>query len=111
MRDVLNKAVSLGIGLAVASKEQVEKIVDELVKKGEMSRQESLAFIDEWLKKGEESRQKIEAFIQERVQAALGERNWATKEDIERLERRLDELLANRETNENNENRDKNENG
>lgn len=58
MRDVLNKAVSLGIGLAVASKEQVEKIVDELVKKGEMSRPESLAFVDEWLKKGEESRQK-----------------------------------------------------
>ncbi|MBN2980015.1 MULTISPECIES: phasin family protein [Cohnella] len=94
MKEALNKAFSLGLGVAAASKEQVEKLVDELVKKGEMSRAESFGFVDEWLQKGEESRRKLESYIQERIQTALGERNLATKADIERLERRLDELVA-----------------
>ncbi|RUS45449.1 phasin family protein [Cohnella sp. AR92] len=93
MRDLINRAVSLGLGIAVASKEQVEKLVDELVKKGEMSRADSFAFIDDLLKKGEEAQRKVEALIQEKVQKAVGDRKWATKEDLERIERRLDQLL------------------
>lgn len=93
MKDMIDRAISLGMGLAVASKEQVEKLVDELVKKGEMSRNESSAFVDEMVKKGEEARHNVEALIQERIQQALGERNLATKEDIARLENRIEELL------------------
>jgi polyhydroxyalkanoate synthesis regulator phasin len=92
MKDLFNKAVSLGLGLAVTSKEQIEKVVDELVKKGEMSRAESPAFVDELLKKGEEAKQKVEAMVQERVQAAISELKLATQEDIARLERRLEAL-------------------
>ncbi|THF73035.1 phasin family protein [Cohnella fermenti] len=93
MRDLISKAVSLGLGIAVATKEQAEKLVDELVKKGEMSRAESFAFVDELLKKGEETQSKVEALVQEKVQKVVGDRKWATREDIERLERRLDQLL------------------
>ncbi|MBB6633636.1 phasin family protein [Cohnella thailandensis] len=92
MRDLISKTISLGLGIAVASKEQVEKLAGELVKKGEMTRAESFAFIDDLLKKGEETQHKLESLIQEKVQK-VGERKWATKEDIERIERRLDQLL------------------
>lgn len=94
MRDLLNKFVSLGLGLAVVTKEQAEKLVDELVKKGEMSRAESFAFVDDLLKKGEEAQARIETLVRERVQAAVGERKWATREDVARLEKRLDALIA-----------------
>lgn len=90
---VINKAVSLGLGLAVAGKEQAEKLVDELVKKGEMSREESFAFVDDVMKKGAEAQRKLASLVQDRVEA-IGERAWATKEDIERLEQRLDALIA-----------------
>lgn len=93
MKDLINKAVSLGLGLAVTGKEQAEKLVDELVKRGEMSREESFAFVDDLLKKGDEAQRKLTGLVQERVQA-FGERRWATKEDIERLEQRLDALIA-----------------
>lgn len=92
MKDLINKAVSLGLGLAVTSKEQVEKLVDELVKKGEVSKAESSAFIDELLDKGKEAQRKIETIVRERVADIVGSRQLATKEDIERLERRLDAL-------------------
>lgn len=93
MREMISKAVSLGLGLAVAGKEQAEKLVDELVKKGEMSREESFAFVNDLLKKGEEAQRKISDLVQERVQT-FGDRTWATKEDIARLEQRLDAVLA-----------------
>jgi polyhydroxyalkanoate synthesis regulator phasin len=91
---MIHRAVSLGLGLAVASKEQIEKAVDELVKKGEVSRAESSEFIEELLSKGSEAKQKMEDMVRERVQTILGEQGVATKEDIERLERRLAALEA-----------------
>lgn len=92
MRDMLNKAVSLGFGLAVASKEQIEKLADEWVKKGELSRAESKEFVEELVKKGEEARDKADTMIRDRVQTVLGEGRYATKEELERLVRRIDAL-------------------
>lgn len=92
VRDVFEKAVSLGLGFAITSKEQVEKVVDEWVKKGELSKTESKDYVNELLQKGNEAREKVEAIIRERVQTALSEQPFAMKADIERLERRLEQL-------------------
>ncbi|MEI7026217.1 phasin family protein [Paenibacillus sp. y28] len=89
MRELIGRAVALGLGLAVTSKEQVEKTVEELVKKGEVSRQESSSFVDELLRKGEEARARMDATVQERVQSFLEEQHIATKRDVERLEQRI----------------------
>ncbi|MFK7695166.1 phasin family protein [Paenibacillus sp. HJGM_3] len=91
MKDTIQKAISLGLGLVIASKEQIEKTVDELVKKGEVNRAESKAMVEELIRKGEDTRQQIEAVARERVNAVLGER-WATREELERLEQRLEAL-------------------
>lgn len=89
MKDALEKAMSLGLGIVMAGKEQIEKTVDELVKKGEVTRTESQALVEELTKKGEESRGKIEQLVKERVQAILSEMQIATKEDVARIEQRL----------------------
>ncbi|QHW34460.1 hypothetical protein GZH47_29145 [Paenibacillus rhizovicinus] len=92
MRETIGKAFSLGLGLAHAGKEQVEKTFDELVKKGEVSKTESKALVEELLVKGDEFRNRIETLARERVQSLLGENKLATKEDIARIEQRLDAL-------------------
>lgn len=92
MRDTIGKAISLGLGLALAGKEQVEKTFDELVKKGEVGKAESKALVEEMLAKGDELRQQVEAMARERVHAILGESKLATREDIARIEQRLDAL-------------------
>ncbi|QJD83055.1 phasin family protein [Cohnella herbarum] len=89
MRDTIEKAFSLGLGLAVAGKEQIEKTIDELVKKGEMSKTESRTLVNDLVGKGEEMRKRIEVVVKERVQAIVGDGRLATKEDIERIEQRL----------------------
>ncbi|MFF2481516.1 phasin family protein [Paenibacillus sp. NPDC058071] len=94
MLDKLDRALSLGFGLAVASKEQVEKMVDDWVKKGEVGKAESAEYVDRLVQKGEEARQQVESTVRERVQSILSEREgkYAGKEEIERLERRLEAL-------------------
>jgi polyhydroxyalkanoate synthesis regulator phasin len=94
IRDLINKTFSLGIGAAVTSKEQIEKLVDELVKKGEVTQAESRNMVDELMKKGDEARAELEQQINLKVKQRLAEMDLATKEDIERLENRIALLEA-----------------
>lgn len=92
MKDLIKKGLALGLGLAVASKEQIEKAVDELVKKGEVSASESKELIDELIRKGEEEQKELRMKIREHVNDFLRELNITTKEDIRNLEKRIDDL-------------------
>lgn len=96
MKDSIDKVLSLGLGIVSAGKEQIEKTVEELVKKGEVAKSESQELVEELTKKGEESRSKIEQMVKERVSAILAEMQIATKEDLKRIEQRLDALETNR---------------
>jgi polyhydroxyalkanoate synthesis regulator phasin len=92
MRTTIEKALSLGLGLAIAGKEQVEKTVEELVKKGEVSKNESKDLINHLIQKGEEMKSQVEAVAKEKVNAAYGELKLATLEDIQKLEKRIEAL-------------------
>ncbi|MCM2982425.1 hypothetical protein M3599_15970 [Niallia circulans] len=92
MRTTIEKALSLGLGLAIAGKEQVEKTVEELVKKGEISKNESKDLINHLIQKGEEMKGQLEAVAKEKVNAAYGELKLATLEDVKKLEKRIEAL-------------------
>ncbi|CAM5730903.1 phasin family protein [Niallia sp. FSL K6-0077] len=92
MRTTIEKALSLGLGLAIAGKEQVEKTVEELVKKGEVSKNESKDLINHLIQKGEEMKVQLEAVAKEKVNAAYGELKLATLEDVKKLEKRIEAL-------------------
>ncbi len=44
--DLLKNVFSLGLGAAAATKEQIEKAVDSLVKKGDISKEDSKVLIE-----------------------------------------------------------------
>nr|WP_207907624.1 polyhydroxyalkanoate synthesis regulator [Effusibacillus lacus] len=90
--DLIKKGLALGIGLAVTSKEQVEKVVDEMVKKGEMSQEESKEVISRLIQRGEEEQRELKRMMREEIKQILAELNIATKEDINRLDRRIQNL-------------------
>jgi len=92
MRETIDKVFKLGLGVVIAGKEQIEKTVNELVEKGEVSRTESKALVDEWLQKGEATKEQIERYIREKVETTIQESHIATKADIARLEQRLEAL-------------------
>lgn len=92
MKDLIKKGLALGLGFAVVSKEQIEKVVDELVKKGELSVTESKNWVDELIQKGEEQQQEINSKLREQVQKILAELRIPSQADIARLEKRIAQL-------------------
>jgi polyhydroxyalkanoate synthesis regulator phasin len=94
VKDLINKAISLGYGVAETSKEQIEKLVDDLVKKGEISRAESTGFVNELVRKSEDAQIRMKSAIRDGVKSVIAELQLATKDDIERIERKLDALIA-----------------
>ena len=92
MKDLINKGLAFGLGLAVVSKEQTEKFVEEMVKKGEVSTAESKDLMRELFEKGEAEKKEMNARIHEQLAKLLKDLNIPTKADLERLEKRIQEL-------------------
>ncbi|PTM59996.1 phasin family protein [Desmospora activa] len=92
MKDWMKKGMAAGLGLAVISKERIEKTVQELVKKGEMTPKASRELLDQLIARGEQEQQALEDTIQTQVQKTLHDWNVATQDDIHRLERRIQML-------------------
>ncbi|MCL5781574.1 MAG: phasin family protein [Bacillota bacterium] len=90
--DFIKKGLAFGLGLAVTSKEQAEKFVNELVKKGELSQEESKDMINQLIQRGEEEKKEIKRIMREQLKQMMDELNLATKDDINRLEQRIQNL-------------------
>jgi len=96
VKDSVDKAISLVLGLAVVSKDKIDSTIDELVQKGKVSKEESANLAQTLLQKGEETKQSIETMVQERVQSLLREQRVANLDDIKRLEKRIEDLEQSR---------------
>lgn len=92
MKDTIKKGLALGLGLAVITKEQAEKVVDELVEKGEISQQESRKFINDLVDRGQTTKSDIEEKINQKLDQKKAEMNLATKEEVDALKKRVEEL-------------------
>ena len=92
MKELFDKLLSLGIGIAAVSKEQVEKIVDELVEKGKMTRNESSQVVEELINKGKDTQKKLEEAINRKVEEALKNLNIVTTKDLDELYKRIEVL-------------------
>lgn len=90
MTNMIKKGLALGLGLVVTTKEQAEKIVDELVKRGELQQEESKEFVEEILEKG--TKIELEQIINNKTTELLNGLNVATKDDIQQLEKRIVDL-------------------
>ena len=92
MMDLIKKTMYMGVGLAYMTKEKVEEISQELIKKGELSATEGKEFIDDLTKKSEEARKGLEAKVDSLVKSSLARMKIATSDDIAALEKRIEKL-------------------
>ena len=87
--DLFKQIFTLGLGAAVITKEQIEKTVEGLFAKGELSRTESKELINQWSDKGEQAKQELDDIVKTRVNQVLSSLNLVTKEEFQDLERRI----------------------
>jgi polyhydroxyalkanoate synthesis regulator phasin len=92
MMDFIKKGLAFGLGLAVTSKEQAEKLVNEMVKKGELSKEESKEMIHQLIQRGEQEKNELKLIMRDQLKKMIDELNLASKDDIRRLEQRIQNL-------------------
>ena len=92
MIESLRKLGLLGIGAISITEEKVKQVVNELVEKGEMNKEEGKTLVHELLTEKKKQMQDFEEKISEDVQNAIGKSKIALKDDVSRLEDKITEL-------------------
>ncbi len=89
MKDILQKAWYFGLGVFDFTREKVEPLVEEMVRRGEISQQESPEAVKELLARAQEVQADLWEKIKELVNKALAEARPAKAADLEALEQRV----------------------
>ena len=92
MIESLKKVGLLGIGVLSITEEKIKQVVNELVEKGEMNKEEGKTLVHELLTEKKKQVQDFEEKISEDVQNAIGKSKIALKDDVSRLEDKITEL-------------------
>ena len=92
MIESLRKVGLLGIGVLSITEEKIKQVVNELVEKGEMNKEEGKTLVHELLTEKKKQMQDFEEKISEDVQNAIGKSKIALKDDVSRLEDKITEL-------------------
>ncbi len=93
MLELSKKLLLAGIGAAVLTKERIEGIVRELIKQGEISKEEGIKLVKEVLQKGEEMQKTLEAKIEVGINKAMERLNIPTRKEIQELREKLEKLI------------------
>ena len=90
---ILSKKIILaGIGTFSLTREKANRIADELIKKGELSKDESKEFIVDLLSKAEQEKDRLFERIKPEIRQRLEKMNFVSKKYIEELEEKVNEL-------------------
>jgi len=89
MESLLGKFLLSGLGVLVLTEEKIEKFIEELTKEGEITQKGKKELLTEIIEKGEEKKKEIEGKIREKVENMLSQMNVATRNDIQKLEKRI----------------------
>jgi polyhydroxyalkanoate synthesis regulator phasin len=74
--------------------EKVKEFIDDLVKKGELSESQAAKLVKEWSDKFEKNTTDISKSLNEVVTKTLEKMNLSTKDDIQKLNEKVDTLAA-----------------
>lgn len=89
--ETVRNALLAGFGM----QQKVKEFIDELVKKGELSESQGAKLIKEWSEKAGKSTEHISKNLSEIMAKTMGKMNLPTKDDIEKLNKKI-QALSNR---------------
>lgn len=88
--EIIKRAMLAGLG----AQEKAKEFVDELVKAGELSKSDASSLVKEWVSKAEDSRKEFDTKIKDAMAAAFEKLNVPTRDDIEKMEKKLQNISA-----------------
>ncbi|RKY69799.1 MAG: hypothetical protein DRP97_04865, partial [Candidatus Latescibacterota bacterium] len=85
MFELIQKTILAGIGAATMTKEKVEGLVDELVKRGDIPSEDRPKIVQDLLTRVEENERLLEEKVQKSVEKAIGGLGIPTKAGLDAL--------------------------
>ena len=92
MFDFIKKTMLVGVGLAAVTREKIEEIVGELVKKGELSEKEGREMVDELVEKSKKVKKDLDKKVEKIVADTLNKLNIPTRDELTALKKKIDKL-------------------
>lgn len=88
----VERLLTIVAGAWTLTKDKAENLVKELEEKGEVKKKDAKKYVDELVKKGEKEREELKTTIDERIREITKKLGIVTKQDIERIETKLEKL-------------------
>jgi len=88
----LEDMIKIGVGSLFLAKEKVEEFIEEAQKRGELTQKEAEELINELKETSSEKLNELKKLIQKEIKEELNAIGVATKDDIKRLEREINQL-------------------
>jgi len=92
MSDIINKAFLAGLGAISLGRDKVESLVDDLVKRGELSQEQKRGILSELLESVEKRQAELGEFIQKEVRQILKSLDIPTREEINKLKEEINSI-------------------
>lgn len=93
LSEIMKKAVNLGFGAMLVTKENANELIEEMVRKGEIQKDETLAQVKETLKKILPSKEEIETRTEELVEKILHKLDIPTRQELQEMQKKLEAIL------------------
>lgn len=91
--DTIKKAIDLAVGALFMTKENVEELIDDMVKNGEIKREEAMAQVNEIMKKILSGKKEIESRTEVIVEKVLHKLDIPTRQELRQMQKRLEEII------------------
>ena len=98
MLESLDRLFLAGLGALSMTRERAEQIFDDYVRRGQVEKERRTGFVREMVEMAEKSRQDLENLINRQVREAVERLNLPGRDDLARVEAKLDALLAQKTT-------------
>ena len=94
MFETLDRLMLAGLGALTMTRERAEKLFDEYVSKGQAEREARSGFVKEVMDNADRTRAEFQRLVADQVRQTVNNLHLATKDDLLRIELKLDQLLA-----------------
>ena len=96
MLDEVRRLALFSSGVAELTRHQAEQIIKDLVKAGDVRRQQASSAARELYDRSRENRKQLTSIVRTEIQNQIQNLGLASKRDLERLERRITRLESDR---------------
>ena len=86
------KVMELGLGLVGVTEKKIREVAAELIKRGEIKKEEAEKFIDRLIKKTEKDRKEFEERVSGLIHKVIEKIPLATKSEVEELKKKIEAI-------------------